>query len=143
MKMDHNSRAKAANGPEFLRWPLPEGTRTLYTVVLHRAHRTFVQSPIDVTRLDLMEAIIVEAKKFGLTEEAAGGAKPITTRFSDKKLPDFFVDVSKINLQTRFYVTLKGNGSMLTIDAGGSNGAREKKKNEDEPDRPHPFRYDA
>lgn len=69
-------------------------------------------------KLPILEAIVAEAKKFGLTEEAVGGAKPLTTRFSDKQVPNFVVDVSKITKQTHFYVTVKTQRGKITIDAG-------------------------
>jgi hypothetical protein len=74
-------------------------------------------------KLSILEAIVLEAKKFGLNEEAVGGAKPLTTRFSDKQVPNFIVDVQKAGKMTQFFVTLKGqteSGQMgsLTISAG-------------------------
>jgi len=74
-------------------------------------------------KLAILEAIVSEAKKFGLTEEAVGGAKPLTTRFSDKQVPSFIVDVTKVGKMTHFYITLKGQTESgpqgnLTIDVG-------------------------
>jgi hypothetical protein len=73
---------------------------------------------IQLDKLPILEAIVSEAIKFGLTEESVGGTKPLTTRFSDKQAPNFVVDVSKVAKQTRFYVTINGLRGRLTIDAG-------------------------
>jgi hypothetical protein len=69
-------------------------------------------------KLPVLEAIVTEAKNFGLTEEGVGRAKAETTRFSDKQVPNFVVDVSKFGKQTHFYVTLQTRQGKITLDGG-------------------------
>lgn len=69
-------------------------------------------------KIPILEAIVTEAKKFGLTEEATGAAKAVTTRFSDKQYPNFVVDVSKLGKQTHYYVTMQNRQGKITVDAG-------------------------
>jgi hypothetical protein len=69
-------------------------------------------------KLPILEAIVTEAKNFGLTEEAVGRGKAEITRFSDKQVPNFVVDVSKLGKQTQFYVTMQTQQGKITLDAG-------------------------
>lgn len=128
--LDANAKMKLPAGPNF-EVLFAEGTKAQYVVLLHSEDRRFVQNLFHANQLDVMEAIITEAKKFGPTEEAVGGAKPLTTRFSDKQIPEFFVDVAKIGRQTRYYVTLKGSNGTLTVDAGGIKRGDQKNKDEE------------
>jgi hypothetical protein len=68
--------------------------------------------------LRAFEAIILEAKKFAENEEAVGLAKPIYTRFFDKKAPSFIVDVGKVGNESHLYVTVKTLMGNLTVEAG-------------------------
>jgi hypothetical protein len=115
-KLD-KGKSRPPTGPKF-EVIFAEGTKASYVVVLHSEDQGFVQDIYHVSQIGIIEAILVEAAKFGLTEEAVGGAKPLTTRFSDPQLPGFFIDVSKLGRQSRFYVTLKGINGKLTVDAG-------------------------
>lgn len=108
-----------------------EGTKAMYAVLLHNDERRFVQDLYHISQLEIIEAMVGEAKKFALTEEAVGGAKPLTTRFSNEQLPNFFIDVSKMGKQTRFYITMKGSNGTMTLEAGAiRRGAPAKKPDE-------------
>lgn len=95
-----------------------ENAKGLYLALLADDENRTLEEFFQVDKLPVLEAIVAEAKKFGFTEEAVGNAKPLTTRFSDKQVPNFVVDVSKIAKQTHFYVTMKTQRGKITVDAG-------------------------
>jgi hypothetical protein len=61
---------------------------------------------------------MTEAEKFALNGEAAGTKAPITTRFTDKQEIAFIVDVEKLGLQSRLFITLKTEIGRITLSAG-------------------------
>ena len=70
-------------------------------------------------QVEIFEALMVEAKKFAETDEAAGlPGSPKTTRFMDKDEKSFVIDVQKKGLESRFFITLKTLQGTLTVDAG-------------------------
>ena len=114
-KMDEGKR-RPPKGPTFQISPI-ENVKGNVSVLLADGPQT-LEDFFQFDKLPILEAIVSEAKRFGLNEESVGGAKPLTTRFSDKQVPNFIVDVSKIAKQTHFYVTMQNQIGKLTIDAG-------------------------
>ena len=137
LKLD-KGKVRPPSGPRF-EIVFAQGTIATYVVLLHSEDRSFVQDLYHVNQLGVMEAIIEEAARFGPTEEAVGGVKAVTTRFSDPQLPGFFIDVSKNLKETRYYVTLQSSGKKLTIDAG----ARKRGQKKPEEAEPEPILFDG
>ena len=71
-----------------------------------------------LSQLELLEALLAEAKKFAQTDESVGYKKPVVTRLSDKNEPGFFIDVAKMGLQSQFYITVKSMDEVITVNAG-------------------------
>jgi hypothetical protein len=93
--------------------------RNQFSLLFTDADGRTVAGSFHVNQLSLFEALLVAAGEFAETEEAVGtAAKPITTRFKDKKEPSFAVDVEKIGRQSRFYVSVNCLTGKLTLDAG-------------------------
>ncbi|MGA9772943.1 MAG: hypothetical protein WBV94_28185 [Blastocatellia bacterium] len=70
-------------------------------------------------QVEIFEALMEEARKFAESDEAAGApGSPKTTRFMDKDEKSFIVDVEKVGLESRFYVTLQTLQGTLTVEAG-------------------------
>ncbi len=95
-----------------------ETVKGVHLALLADEHGRTMEEFFQTDKLPILEAIVSEAKSFGLTEESVGGTKPVTTRFSDKQVPNFVVDVSKVAKQTRFYVTMQNRTGKITADAG-------------------------
>lgn len=91
---------------------------SLFTVLLSDASGKVVTASFEMSKLDILSAILTEARSFSQTAEGVGAGKPLTTRFFDKQLPTVMVDVSKSGDTSRFYITLKGLREVVTIDAG-------------------------
>jgi hypothetical protein len=90
----------------------------LFTLLLSDSSGRFVSSSFAMAKLDILSAILKEAKDFSLSAEGVGAGKPVVTRFFDKQLPAVIVDVAKTGDTSRFYITLKGLNEAVTIDAG-------------------------
>lgn len=115
-KMDKGKR-RPPKGPTFQITPI-EQVKGMYLALLADDQGRTLEEFFLFEKLPILEAIVLEAKNFGLTEEAVGGAKPLTTRFSDRQVPNFMVDVSKVAKQTHFYVTMLNQRGKITVDAG-------------------------
>jgi hypothetical protein len=115
-KMDKGKR-QPPKGPTFQITPI-EQVKGMYLALIADDQGRTLEEFFLFEKLPVLEAIVSEAKKFGLTEESVGGAKPLTTRFSDKQLPNFLVDVSKVAKRTHFYVTMLNQKGKITVDAG-------------------------
>jgi len=71
-----------------------------------------------LSQVEIFEALLAEAKRFGQTDESVGYKKPVVTRLSDKNEPGFFIDVAKMGLQSQFFVTIKSMDEVITVNAG-------------------------
>jgi hypothetical protein len=95
-----------------------ELNKGMYLAFLADENNRTMQEFFLYDKLAILEAVVSEAKKFGPTEESVGGSKPLTTRFMDKQVPNFIIDVAKLGKTTSYYLTLKGQTGSLTVSAG-------------------------
>jgi hypothetical protein len=115
-KMDKGKR-RPVKGASFQITPI-ESVKGVCLALLADGQGKMLEEFFLFDKLPVLEAIVTEAKNFGLTEEAVGKGKAETTRFSDKQVPNFVVDVSKLGKQTQFYVTVQTRQGKITLDAG-------------------------
>jgi hypothetical protein len=93
--------------------------RSTFSMLLSDENNRTVAGNFRREQIDIFEALMVEAKKFAESEEAAGlPGKSRTTRFMDKNEKSFFVDVQKAGVESRFYITLKTLEGIITVDMG-------------------------
>jgi hypothetical protein len=116
-KLDKGKRKPPTAASAFQITPIPAMKETCLALLVDGENRT-LEEFILFEKLPILEGIITEAKKFGLTEESVGTSKPVTTRFSDKQFPQFVVDVAKQGKQTHYYVTMQNRVGKITLDAG-------------------------
>ncbi|MBI3651244.1 MAG: hypothetical protein HY231_09390 [Acidobacteria bacterium] len=115
-KLD-KGKARPPHGSAFQIDAVPM-SKGMYAALITDDQGRLIQEFFTHDKLPNLEAIVAEAKKFGATEEAVGGAKPMTTRFADKQVSNFLVDVAKFGKQTTFYITVTSQTGKLTIEAG-------------------------
>ena len=109
---------KPVSGKAFTITPTDKPYR--FHIFLSDEERRSVSNMFLTNQVIVFHAVVTEALKFAKTDEAAGVGKPITTRFMDSNEPEFFVDVTKKDLESRFFITLQGMkmGEKLTVDGG-------------------------
>jgi hypothetical protein len=118
VKKLEKTRLRPPSGASFYLGPI-EGAHPRFSMLLTDSNQAFVEETYTVRQLAIIEAVLIEAKKFAHTAEAVGTTTPIVTRFSDKQEPSFMVDVEKMGDKSRFYVTIKAiSGRKLTVDTG-------------------------
>lgn len=114
----HKEPTRPPSGASFYLEKIAD-SQNQFSLLFTDADGRTVAGSFHVNQLSLFEALLVAAGEFAETEEAVGtAAKPITTRFKDKKEPSFAVDVEKIGRQSRFYVSVNCLTGKLTLDAG-------------------------
>ncbi len=92
---------------------------TNFNVIISDGDERVISGEFTIEKVQFIREIMNEAKTFAFSEEAVGKGEPLTTRFSSDGVRGFVVDVSKLENQSHFYVTLKTQSGMITIDAGG------------------------
>ncbi len=135
MKMHRKATMMPPSGASFYIASIVE-TPSLYTLLLADNEGRTVSGTFNVNQVNLLEALLIEARKFAETDEAVGGAKAIITRFKDSKDTAFIIDVAKKGLESRFYVTFNILGTQkLTVDAGAiKRGPKNPKEEDKQPD---------
>lgn len=113
-------QAGAQQGFSFNLTRLPENASRFSLVISDGDERT-ISGNFSVQQLQILRAVMTEAEKFALSDEAAGAKAPITTRFLDKREPAFRLDVEKLGTQSRLFLTLKSEIGRMTADAGKLN----------------------
>jgi hypothetical protein len=114
----HKETIKPPTGASFYLERIADG-HNQFSLLFTDADGRTVSGVFYLNQLSLFEALLVAASEFADTDEAVGTtAKPITTRFKDKKEPSFAVDVEKIGRHSRFYVSVNCLTGKLTVDAG-------------------------
>src|SRR5262245_3438062 len=89
-----------------------------YSLVVSDDDENTFSGLFSVDQLEILRAMMLEAEKFSLTEEAAGGGQHSTTRFMDKEEPAFLVDVQKAGNLSFIFLTLKAEIGTKTWTAG-------------------------
>jgi hypothetical protein len=112
-----NAKVKPPKGVSFYIAPIVE-TPGRFSMSFTDAEGRTLSGVYVQSQIDILEAILTEAKKFAQTDEAVGLKKPTITRLSDKKEPGLFVDVAKMGLQSQFFITVTFLGEFVTVDAG-------------------------
>jgi hypothetical protein len=95
-------------------------TPSEFSLIITEGEERSVSGSFTVKQLDIIRAIIIEAKKFALTAEDVGANKPIITQFFEKQEPSFLIDVEKFGTVSRFYITFKTQIGTITVEAGTS-----------------------
>jgi hypothetical protein len=117
-KQSENATLKIPEGASFFIEPI-EQNPNLFSLLLSDADNRSVAYSFSLNQIEIFEAVMVEAEKFAQTNEDAGTIHaPKITRFVDKKEPFLIVDVEKVGIQSRFYVTLNCLTGKVTVDAG-------------------------
>jgi len=99
---------------------LPENPKQ-YSLVLSDPDERSISGVFSIDQLQILRAIMAEAEKFALSEEAVGAKEPIITRFADKHEQAFLIDVEKLGNQSRLFVTVSSDIGRMTADAGRIN----------------------
>jgi hypothetical protein len=100
------------SGARFYIGPI-QGTEQ-FSILLTDGSR-MVTGSFTAHQVDVMEAVLLAAKEFAMTDEKVGSNAPVTTRLMDERERAFFVDVAKIGNRSRFYVSLDTmNGKVIT-----------------------------
>ncbi len=89
-----------------------------FSLIISDGDEQVVSGTFDVDQLKTILEIMVEAKKFALSEEAVGRNEPITTRFASQQGPRFVVDVMKLGNSSQFFITYKTDNGVITVEAG-------------------------
>ena len=74
---------------------------------------TFTRAQMEVFR-----QVLIEARKFALTEEEAGKGTAKTTRIASSSQPALIIDVSKTGDQSQLFITFTTEVGHITIRAG-------------------------
>lgn len=69
-------------------------------------------------QMEVLRQVLIEARKFALTEEEAGKAEPKTTRIASSSQPSLVVDVAKTNNQSQLFITFTTEVGVITVEAG-------------------------
>jgi hypothetical protein len=102
--------------------------RTRFNLIIYDAEEHTVSGLFSVQQLKILQAIMLEAEKFALTQESAGIDKPNTIRFYDKQEKAFLVDVQKLGNRSQFFFTLETEIGRLTVNAGAINRSSKKEE---------------
>lgn len=99
---------------------LPENPKQ-YSLVLSDPDERTISGVFSLDQLQILKALMNEAEKFALSEEGVGVKEAIVTRFADKQEQSFVIDVEKLGIQSRLFVTLSTDLGRMTADAGRIN----------------------
>ena len=112
---------KPPSGPSFYIGTIEgsgPGSISTFSVLLADGGGNTVAGSFTLQQIDVFEAVLEAAMAFALTDEKVGSGTPITTRLMDQHEWSLFVDVSKIGVKSRFYISLITPQGKLTAPAG-------------------------
>jgi len=113
-------RSVSANGSQVFSFSLtqtPENPRR-YSLVISDDDEHTISGLFSIDQLQILRAIMTEAEKFALNEEAVGTKDPATTRFTDKQERAFIIDVQKAGNRSDLFLTLSTALGRMTASAG-------------------------
>lgn len=77
-----------------------------------------ISGTFNKAQMEVFRQVLIEARKFALTEEEAGKTDAKTTRIASNSQPALIVDISKTNNQSQLYITFTTEVGHITILAG-------------------------
>jgi hypothetical protein len=89
-----------------------------YSLVISDDDEHSISGIFSIEQLQVLKAIMTEAEKFALNEEAVGTTESTTTRFADKQEASFVIDVEKLGTQSGLFLTVKSEVGRMTVNAG-------------------------
>jgi hypothetical protein len=92
-----------------------------FSLVISDGEEAVVSAMFSTDQLEIIQSLLVEAKRFAMTEEAVGMNDPVTTRFFDKQERGLVIDIMKFKNRSHFFITLKSKIGRLTVEAGNIN----------------------
>src|SRR5215813_11822491 len=81
------------------------GTPGKFDLMISDGDERVISGTFTKEQLEVIRQVLIEARKFALTEEEAGKAEPKTTRIASQSQPSLVVDVSKTNNQSQLFIT--------------------------------------
>ncbi|MEN3332131.1 MAG: hypothetical protein V7641_1496 [Blastocatellia bacterium] len=69
-------------------------------------------------QMEVFRQVLIEARKFALTEEDVGKGTAKTTRIASSSQPALIVDVAKLDDQSQLFITFTSQIGRITIQAG-------------------------
>jgi len=112
-----NSHITARQSYSFSLTETPENPRK-YSLVISDDDEHSISGVFSIEQLQVLRALMTEAEKFGLNEEAVGTTESTTTRFADKQETAFVIDVEKLRTQSGLFLTVKSEVGRMTVNAG-------------------------
>jgi hypothetical protein len=102
--------------------------RTRFSLIIYDSEEHTVSGLFSLQQVKILQAIMLEAEKFALTQESAGTDKPNTIRFYDKQEEAFIIDVEKLGNRSQIFLTLETELGRLTVNAGAFNRGSKKEE---------------
>jgi hypothetical protein len=68
--------------------------------------------------MEVFRQVLIEARKFALTEEEVGKGTPKTTRIASSSQPSLIIDITKLDDQSQLFITYTTDVGHITIKAG-------------------------
>lgn len=115
--MNNSGWPEQSGAQQFNLTRLPENP-TQYSLVISDGDERNISGNFSVDQLQILRAIMDGAEKLALSDEAIGTKEPVTTRFMDKQEKAFIVDVEKLGIQSKLYLTIKTEIGHMTVEAG-------------------------
>jgi hypothetical protein len=116
-KLHVEAKVKPPSGAAFYIAPITE-TPGRFSMAFTDNEGRFISDMYVRRQLDILEALLIEAKEFAQSGEAVGVKRPIITRLKDRSEPAFFVDVSKMGNHSQFFITINSLEKFITMEAG-------------------------
>ena len=116
--MGQNTKVSAEGSFSFSQSP---EDRSRFSLIIYDSEENTISGLFTIEQVKILQAIMLEAEKFALTQEAASVDKPNTTRFYDKQENAFIVDVQKLGNRSQFFFTLETEIGRITVNAGAIN----------------------
>jgi hypothetical protein len=120
--------AKSPSGEGSFSFSQSPEDRTRFSLIIYDSEENSVSGLFSLPQIKILQAIMLEAEKFALTQESAGTDKPNTIRFYDKQEEAFIVDVQKLGNRSQIFLTLETEIGRLTVNAGAINRSSKKEE---------------
>ena len=89
-----------------------------FDLMISNGDEAVVSGVFSKSQMQVFRNVLLEARKFAMSEEEVGKQQPKTTRISSHSEPALFIDVSKTADQSQLYITLSTESGHMTIEGG-------------------------
>lgn len=89
-----------------------------FDLIISDGDERMISGSFTRAQMEVFRQVMIEARKFAMTEEEVGKGSAKTTRIASNSQPSLIIDVTKLDDQSQLFITFTTEVGHITVKAG-------------------------